>query len=213
VDDAAYADEQMLVKALMARDTNAFEYLIDCYHAPLVRLATQYVPSRAVAEEVVQDTWLAVIEGIDRFEGRSSVKTWLYRIMLNIARARGVKEHRSIPFAAHPDLDPEPAVDPHRFRRLALRGRGQWKLPPAPWGDPERQALNVETLEVVSVAIAQLPPDQREVITMRDVLDWSASETCDVLSLTDANQRVLLHRARSKVRAAVERHYVEGGAR
>src|SRR5262249_27112434 len=105
----------------------------------MVRLASQYVRSRSVAEEVVQDTWLAVIEGIDRFEGRSTVKTWLYRILVNIARSRGAKESRSIPFASSTDFElaEEPAVDPHRFRRFTLRGRGQWKLPPQPWGDPE----------------------------------------------------------------------------
>ena len=115
---ADFTDDAVLVKALAARDPDAFAYLLDRYHPSLVRLAQQYVPSRAVAEEVVQETWLAVIEGIDRFEQRSSVKTWLFRILVNVARSRGVKERRSIPFATTATLDDEPAVDPRRFRRL-----------------------------------------------------------------------------------------------
>lgn len=210
MDGLEFSDETVLVKALAAREADAFAFLLDRYHASLVRLAEQYVPSRAVAEEVVQDTWLAVIEGIDRFEQRSSVKTWLYRILVNIARSRGVKESRSIPFAEHSALHPEPAVDPRRFRRFSVRGRGQWRDPPRPWPDPEQRAIDAESLDVVRVAIESLPPDQREVITMRDVLGWSASETCEALSIGDANQRVLLHRARAKVRAALERHH-DGG--
>jgi len=210
VDGLDFSDETVLVKALVARDPDAFGFLVDRYHAPLIRLAQQYVPSRAVADEVVQDTWLAVIEGIDRFEQRSSVKTWLYRILINVARSRGVKETRTIPFAATAVLEDEPAVDPHRFPRFTRRGRGQWKQPPQPWGDPEQRALDAETFDVLGVAIEQLPPDQREVLTMRDVLGWTASETCDALSVTDANQRVLLHRARAKLRTALESHYDQG---
>jgi RNA polymerase sigma-70 factor, ECF subfamily len=199
-----------LVKALTARDPDAFAYLLDRYHSTLVHLAQQYVPNRAVAEEVVQETWLAVIEGIDRFEQRSSLKTWLFRILVNIARSHGVKESRSIPFAPHATLDDEPAVDPSRFRRFALRGRGQWKIPPQPWTDPEQQALDAETLRVINGAVDHLPPAQREVLTMRDLVGWSAPEVCDALEISEANQRVLLHRARSKVRGALERHYDEG---
>jgi RNA polymerase sigma-70 factor (ECF subfamily) len=201
-----YADDGVLAKALAARDSGAFEYLLDRYHGALLHLAANYVPSRAVAEEVVQETWLAVIKGIDRFEGRSSVKTWLYRIMLNIARSRGVKEQRTIPFAAIADVDDkDPAVDPHRFRRF--RQAGGWKQPPDPWPDPERQVIAAEQLEAARAAITRLPGAQREVITMRDLLGWDAAEVCDALGVTEANQRVLLHRARSKVRGALERHF------
>jgi RNA polymerase sigma-70 factor (ECF subfamily) len=205
-----FSDDAVLVKALTGRDPDAFAYLLDRYHATLVHLAQQYVPSRAVAEEVAQETWLAVIEGIDRFEQRSSLKTWLFRILINIARSHGVKESRSIPFASHVELDDEPAVDPHRFRRFALRGRGTWKVPPQPWTDPEQQALDAETLSVINRAVDHLPPAQREVLTMRDLVGWSAPEVCDALEISEANQRVLLHRARSKVRGALERHYDEG---
>src|SRR5689334_15851590 len=175
--------------------------MLDRYHVALVRLAQQYVPSRAVAEEVAQETWLAVIEGIDRFEQRSSLKTWLFRILINIARSHGVKENRSIPFATTTALEEEPAVDPRRFWR-GLRARGAWKRPPHPWSEPEQRAVDAETLETIRSAIDRLPPDQREVITMRDLLGWSAAEVCDALEVTDANQRVLLHRGRSKVRAS-----------
>jgi RNA polymerase sigma-70 factor (ECF subfamily) len=205
-----FNDEAVLVKALTAREPAALAFLIDTYHSSLVRVADQYVPSRSIAEEVVQDTWLAVIEGIDRFEQRATVKTWLYRILLNIARSRGTKERRSIPFALNSSLEPEPAVDPHRFRRYSRRGRGQWKQPPEPWSDPEEHILATEAHAVIRQAVGQLPPDQREVLTMRDVLGWTATETCDALSITDTNQRVLLHRARAKLRTALEQHYRQG---
>ena len=204
-----FSDDDVLVKALAARDTDAFAYLLDRYHSALVRLAQEYVPSRAVADEVVQETWLAVIEGIDRFEQRSSLKTWLFRILINIARSHGVKEQRSIPFATTAVLEDEPAVDPRRFRR-GLRARGAWKRPPHPWSEPEQRAVDSETLETIRSEIDRLPPDQREVITMRDLLGWSAAEVCDALEVSDANQRVLLHRARSKVRGSLERRYDEG---
>jgi len=205
----AFSDDAVLVKALETREPDAFAYLLDRYHSSLVRLALQYVPSHAVAEEVVQETWLAVIEGIDRFEQRSTLKTWLFRILINIARSHGVKERRSIPFATHAEPDAEPGVDARRFRRFGLRGRGQWKLPPQPWNDPEQRALDGETLETIHRAVERLPPEQREVLTMRDLLEWTASEVCDALAITESNQRVLLHRARSKVRAALELHYDE----
>ena len=209
--DLDFSDDGVLVKALAARDSEAFAYLLDHYHSSLVRLALQYVPSRAVADEVVQETWIAVIDGIDRFEQRSSLKTWLFRILVNIARSHGVKESRSIPYATTAVLEEEPAVDPRRFRR-GPRQRGAWKQPPRPWSEPEQRALDAETLETIRSAIDRLPPDQREVITMRDLLGWSATEVCDALDVSDSNQRVLLHRARSKVRASLERRYDEGRA-
>ncbi|HET9729884.1 MAG TPA: sigma-70 family RNA polymerase sigma factor [Acidimicrobiia bacterium] len=209
--DLDFRDDGVLAKALVERDADAFAFLLDHYHAPLVRLASQHVPSRAVADEVVQEAWLAVIEGIDRFEGRSSVKTWLFSIVLNIARTRGVKEARSIPFSTMTDDDDEPAVDPSRFRRV--RKAGTWKRPPDPWPEPDQQVVVREELEVVQAAIEQLPAAQRDVITLRDVLGCSAEEVCDLLGVSDTNQRVLLHRARSKVRGALERHYAQGEGR
>jgi RNA polymerase sigma-70 factor, ECF subfamily len=204
-----FSDDAVLVKALGVRDADAFAYLLDRYHSSLVRLALQYVPSRAVAEEVAQETWVAVIEGIDRFEQRASVKTWLFRILINIARSRGVQESRTIPYATTEIPEPGPSVDPHRFRRLNPRTRGSWKRPPQPWDDPEQRALDAETFDLVKRAVDRLPPGQHEVILMRDLLGWSSAEVCDALAVTDANQRVLLHRARSKVRATLEHHYDE----
>ena len=202
-----FSDDAYLVKALVAGDRDAFAHMLDLYNSALIRIAQNYVPSRAIAEEVVQETWLAVIKGIDRFEQRSSVKTWLYKILINIARSRGVQEHRSIPFATTAILDDEPSVDPRRFRRLDPRSRGQWKRPPHAWADPEHHVLAAETLRVIRDEIERLPSAQREVLTMRDLLGWTATEVCDALDVSENNQRVLLHRARSKVRTVLERHY------
>jgi RNA polymerase sigma-70 factor (ECF subfamily) len=199
-----------LVEALRAGDESAFAELVDAYHALLVRVSSTYVSSRAVAEEVAQETWLAVLEGIDGFEGRSSLKTWIFRIAANIARTRGVREGRCVPFASLPGGDgerSEPAVEPDRFLPPDhARFPGHWARGPVSWEDPEEQLLARETRTLVLAAIEGLPPAQRRVITLRDVAGWPAEETCRVLDLTDGNQRILLHRARSKVRAALERH-------
>jgi len=205
-----YSDETFLVKALCARDVDAFAYLIDRYHDPLMRIARLYVPNREVAEEVVQETWLAVLQGIDRFEQRATLKTWLYRILSNIARARGAKERRSLPLSERDEIDDAPAVEARRFRRFG-RHAGQWTRPPSPWPEPEQTAIDADVLSAVQRAADALPRAQREVLTLRDVLGWDAGEVCDALDLSDANQRVLLHRARSKVRAALERYYNDGG--
>jgi RNA polymerase sigma-70 factor (ECF subfamily) len=208
---ADYSDDTILVKALCTRDVDAFAYLVDRYHAPLVRIACIYVPNREVAEEAVQETWLAVVQGIDRFEQRSSLKTWLYRILINIARARGVKEQRSIPYAAGALLDEERSVDPHRFRRFG-RYKGGWKTPPESWPEPEQRALDAEMLATIQSAAERLPPAQREVLTLRDILGWNSAEVCDALDVSEGNQRVLLHRARSKIRMALEHYYGKEGA-
>ena len=173
------------------------------------RLARSYVASAAVADEAVQETWVAVFTGVDRFEQRSSVKTWIHRILINVARSKGVKEHRSIPFASvGADLDAdEPAVDPDRFRGPRDRWPGHWASPPVPWEhQPEDRLLSGETLAVVRAAIAELPPSQQTVITLRDLDGWTAGEVCNALEISETNQRVLLHRARSKVRRALETH-------
>jgi RNA polymerase sigma-70 factor (ECF subfamily) len=168
------------------------------YQAALVRVAQIYVSSRAVAEEVVQETWLAVLNGIDRFEGRSSLKTWIFRIVANRAKTRGQREARSRPFSA---LESEASVDPGRFVE------GQWSAPPESW--PEERLLGAETLRVIGDAIEALPPSQRAVITLRDVQGWSAEEVRNALELSETNERVLLHRARAKVRAALEAYLME----
>jgi len=206
----ASRDDARLVEALRAGDEDAFVALVERYQEPLVRQALMYVPSRAVAEDVVADTWVAVITGIDKFEGRSSLKTWLYRIVMNIARTRGVSEHRSIPFAsvAKPLERDEAAVDPARFFPVGAKEAGAWTSLPTPWGEqPEDRLLARENVDVVERAIADLPDAQREVITLRDVLGWTSAEVCNALDVSETNQRVLLHRARVKVRAALEKHF------
>jgi RNA polymerase sigma-70 factor, ECF subfamily len=203
-------DDTRVVEALRARDERVFEQLVREYHSPLLRVAQIYVPSRAVAEEVVQETWLAVINGVDRFEGRSSLKTWIFRILTNIAKTRGQREGRTLPFSAleRPDGVPEPAVEPERFRPPDHeRWPGHWASKPTPW--PEERLVAVETRRVIDRAIETLPPAQRAVITLRDVEGWSADEARNALGVGETNQRVLLHRARSKVRRALEEYLAE----
>ncbi|MGH9025084.1 MAG: RNA polymerase sigma factor [Acidimicrobiia bacterium] len=208
----ASPDDARTVEALRAGDEAAFVDLVERYQGALLRQALPYVPSRAVAEEVVQDTWIAVIRGIDGFEGRSSLRTWLYRILMNVARSRGVAEHRSIPFSsASPDVETtDPAVDPVRFWPAGEAEAGRWISLPTPWEhQPEDRLLARENVDVVAQAINGLPDAQREVITLRDVLGWTSMEVRNVLDVSETNQRVLLHRARAKVRAALERHFTE----
>jgi RNA polymerase sigma-70 factor (ECF subfamily) len=207
------AEETDLLEALRAGDEQAFIRLIDANHAAMVRLAMVYVPSRAVAEEVAQEAWLAVLQGLDRFEGRSSLKTWIFRILMNRAMTRGQREHRTLPFSALFDSakDPaEPSVDPGRFKGPHDKWPGGWAQFPSSWeGAPEARLLSRESLDHVAKAIDALPPSQREVITLRDVEGWSSREVCNVLDITETNQRVLLHRARSKVRRAMEQYLDE----
>jgi RNA polymerase sigma-70 factor (ECF subfamily) len=201
-------DEAELLERLRARDEGAFAELVRAWSPSMLRLARMHVSSAAVAEEVVQEAWLGVLEGVDRFEGRSSLKTWVFRILVNRAMTRGVREARSVPFAtlaARDAAGDEPAVDPDRFTR-----DGAWASPPRRWEDsPELALRSEETLAVVRAAIEQLPPAQRLVITMRDLEGFGSAETCNALDLSETNQRVLLHRARAKVRAALERHFGE----
>jgi RNA polymerase sigma-70 factor (ECF subfamily) len=172
----------------------------------LVRVAMTYVSSRAVAEEVVQETWLGVLKGLDRFERRSSLKTWIFRIAANIARTCAVREGRCLPFSSLTEMDDERSVNPDRFFPPDHpRYPGHWARGPAAWETPEERLLSGETRDVILAAIEQLPAAQRLVVTLRDVEGWSAEETCHALELTDGNQRVLLHRGRSKLRAALER--------
>ncbi len=209
----AASDDQHLVMALRRGDENAFGALIDRYHGSLVRVAALYVPNRAIAEEVAQETWIGVLRGIDRFEGRASFKSWLFRILTNQAKRRGQRESRFVPFSAlsHPDAEgAEPAVDPERFFPPGHEWAGHWVSELPDWRQtPEERLLSRETRDRVQTAIENLPPSQRRVITMRDVEGWSAGEVCNALSITETNQRVLLHRARSHVRRALER-YLEG---
>ena len=208
-DRSDYPDE-LLVAALRAGDHDAFAWLLDRYGGPLRRLARSFVGSSATADEVVQETWLAVIEGIDRFEQRSSLKTWIYRILMHKARTRGVRDKRSIPFSAvvgEGDLGPTFPVD--RFLPPDHpRWPGHWAAEPPAWeGLPPERLEARETVEWVRAAIDQLPTVHKLVITCRDVEGWSSAEVCDLLDLTPANQRVVLHRARAKVRSALEDYF------
>jgi RNA polymerase sigma-70 factor, ECF subfamily len=192
-----------VVAALKRGDESVFADLVDAYSPGLMRMAMMFVRDRAVAEEVVQDTWIAVLRGIDRFEGRSSLKTWIFRILMNTAKTRGQREARSVPFSAAAGGD-EPSVDPDRFLGADHQYAGGWMLGPAEWQTPEEELLQGETREAILRAIDQLPEQQRAVITLRDVEGFPSDEVSEALGITDGNQRVLLHRARSKVRAAIE---------
>jgi RNA polymerase sigma-70 factor, ECF subfamily len=203
-------EAQMFKRALDDRDERAFVDLVHRYQGPLLRVALVYCGSRAVAEEIVQDTWLGVLRGIERFEGRSSFKTWLFRILVNRARTHAEREGRTIPFSVFETGGAsEPSVSPDRFLGPDHPDwPGHWSVPPRAWGaSPEDDLLSNETLELVERAISDLPAAQREVITLRDVEGWASGEVCNVLGITETNQRVLLHRARAKVRAALERHF------
>jgi RNA polymerase sigma-70 factor (ECF subfamily) len=182
--------------------------LVERYGASMLRIAQLYVPTRAVAEEVVQETWLGVLSGIGRFEGRSSLKTWLFTILTNRAKTRGEREGRTVPFSSLADEEggDGPSVDPDRFFSSG-RFESHWSTPPRPL--PEERLLSRETRDVVAGAIAALPASQQAVISLRDVEGLDGDETCSVLGLSETNQRVLLHRARSKVRAALEEYMDE----
>ena len=195
----------MLVEGLRAGDEAAFAAVMRMYGRGMLRVAEMYVSSRAVAEDVVQEAWVGVLRGIGRFEGRSSLKTWLYRIVANTAKTRGVRESRSVPFSSLGDDGDEGMVDADRFLGSGERFPGHWAVPPQAWA-PEGRLLADETLEVVERAIEKLPPAQRAVITMRDVQGFTSEEACNALDLTETNQRVLLHRARAKVRSALEEY-------
>lgn len=196
--------------ALRAGDEEVFMALVRRHQAAMVRVAQIYVSRRDVAEEVVQEAWVGVLRGLDRFEGRSSFKTWLFRIVTNLAKTRAVREGRTIPFSAlrTPESVPEAAVEPERFRPPDDPSwPGHWATKPSEW--PEGRLLETESLALIRDAIDALPDSQRAVITLRDVEGWSAEEVCNALELSETNQRVLLHRARSKVRRALERYLDE----
>jgi RNA polymerase sigma-70 factor, ECF subfamily len=202
-------DDATLVDAIRRRDEAAFAELVRRYQGPLLRLALVYVRSRASAEDIVQDAWLGVLQGIERFESRSSFRTWLFRILVNRARTRARRESRMASFSGGREDSAEASVPADRFLGPEHpEWPHHWAVPPRSWvGSPEGQLLSRETLELVDRAIAALPHSQREVITLRDVQGWTSEEVCNVLQITETNQRVLLHRARSRVRAALEHHF------
>jgi len=187
---------------LRAGDERAFVALVESYNGSMLRLAGSFVPSRAVAEEVVQDTWLAVLRGLAAFEGRSSLRTWMFTILVNRARTTGTREQRTIPIA-----DAGPVVDASRFGP-----NGAWSEPPEHWIEDAENRIEAEKLaELVKAAMDGLPGRQREVVLLRDVEEMSSAEVCQVLSISEANQRVLLHRGRGKLRQILEAEL--GGSR
>ena len=202
------AADRALVAALKSGDEAAYTGLVQELTPALTRLALAHVPSRAIADEVVQDTWIGVINGIDRFEGRSALRTWIFQILLNTARSRGKREKRTLPFSAFrrwaEEGRDEPAVDADRFQGRRGEDPGAWARPPQEWSSPDVKLASDEARQVMLKAIAELPPRQREVITLRDIQGYSAAEASNALAVSETNQRVLLHRARSKVRAALE---------
>jgi len=205
-------DETQLIAALRAGDESAFMQLVDAYHAKMVRLAHSFVDNTMVAEEVAQEAWLGVLRGVQRFEGRSSLQTWIFTILPNCARTRARREQRTLTFSdifAVED-DDEPTVDPDRFQQEG-RWRGHWHDGPSSWREvPENRILAQETLELVRAAIEALPPNQRTVILLRDVDGVEAADVCNILQISESNQRVLLHRARAKVQEALARYLKEG---
>jgi RNA polymerase sigma-70 factor (ECF subfamily) len=209
VETAARTGETDLIVALRDRDEAAFVELIRSYHSSMLRVAQIYVSSRAVAEEVIQETWVGVLRGIDRFEGRSSLKTWIFRILTNTAKTRAEREGRAIPFSAlEPVRVPEPAVAPERFLPDDHpHWPGHWGSAPASWAAlPEERLIGKETRGIVAEAIDSLPASQRAVISLRDIEGWESEEVCNVVGISETNQRVLLHRARSKVRRELEKY-------
>jgi RNA polymerase sigma-70 factor, ECF subfamily len=209
-DAAGVDDDATLLAALRAGDEQAFSMLVMRHHASLKRVARAYVSTESVAEEVVQDTWLAVISGLDRFEGRSTLKTWIFHILANKAKTRGVREHRTVPFASLAGAgEDEPSVAPERFQRPGDAWPGHWATPPRPWEDPQRRLGSLEARELLREAIAALPSVQQAVLTLRDVEGVDADEVCRLLDISPGNQRVILHRARTRLRDALE-GYMEG---
>jgi RNA polymerase sigma-70 factor (ECF subfamily) len=201
------SDETALVARLRAGDEATFAELVDALYPAMIAVARGYTRSRAVAEEVVQEAWLGVLKGLDRFEGRSSLRTWVLTIVANIARTRAVREARSVPFSSFEVEADDPAVEAERFRGADDPFPGHWWTYPSDW--PQERLLARETLELVREAIEALPEAQRLVITLRDVAGCTPEEVCEALGVSDGNQRVLLHRARARVRAKLERYVDE----
>jgi RNA polymerase sigma-70 factor, ECF subfamily len=201
---ATVSSDDRELAALRAGDEAAFLALVNRHHSAMLRVASMYVPSRSIAEEVAQDAWIGVLRGLHLFEGRSSLKAWIFRILVNCAKSRGAREVRSTPMSALEDAasDEEPAVSPDRFLGEDDRWPGHWSAAPAPW--PDARIESTELTALVREALATLSEGQRSVMSLRDVDGFEATEVCALLGISEANQRVLLHRARSRVRAFVE---------
>ncbi len=203
--------EEDLLDALRRGDESAFSRLVDRHHASMIRVARLYVESAAAAEEVAQEAWLGVLQGLERFQGRCTLKAWIFAIVSNCAKSRGARDKRTVPMSSLAQEGDEggPSVEADRFLADGHpRWPGHWAQPPEAWDEDE--LVSRETLEAIATAMEGLPPGQRAVMTMRDVEGLGSEETCQILGISEANQRVLLHRARSKVRKALERYMHEG---
>ncbi|GAA4223999.1 RNA polymerase sigma-70 factor (ECF subfamily) [Streptosporangium album] len=198
--------DDVVVAALRAGDETMFAALLDTWSRGMLWLARSHVSTNDSAEEIVQDTWLAVIRGIDGFEGRSSVKTWVYRILVNTAKKQGVRENRTVPWSSVFEQE-RPTVDRSRFQGAGDPLPGHWKELPAAWPTPEGEVLAAEVRGRIAAALAELPPRQRAVITLRDVEGCTSEEVCEIMEISAANQRVLLHRARASVRGRLEEYF------
>lgn len=206
-------DDRALVDALRDGDEGAFRELFRRKYGLMKRIARGFVASDAVAEEIVQETWLAVVNGVDRFESRSSLDTWISSILVNQARKHGVRERRSTPFCCLGSRAGDgPSVDPDQFEKEGDAWPGHWATGPRPWHSPERRLLSLEAREHLKHALGQLPERQRLVVGLRDVEGHSAEEVCSLLDLSEENQRVLLHRGRSRLRASLDRYLAEEAA-
>lgn len=200
-------DEASLLKFLREGDEDIFAWLVQQYHNSLVRLASLYLHDEAQAEEVAQETWIAVLNGLDRFEGRSNIKTWIFTILTNRAKTRGQREKRTLSFTELEEgLENIPTSDPERFQPSnSPASPHHWIVGPVSWNNvPEDAFLSQEMLHIVRDAVSALPENQRAVITLRDIEGFSSNEVCNILGITETNHRVLLHRARAKVRGVLE---------
>lgn len=208
----ARRDECELVAALRSGDEAAFLSLVTRHHRAMVRVARAYLPSDAAAEDAVQEAWLGVLKGIDGFEGRASLKSWMYRIAIYCAKSRGASDGRLVPLSSlEEDGEEGPAVDPDRFQPEGARYANNWSQPPEEWSDERLGTAEAATF--AKAEIERLPVRQRMVMTLRDVDGLDSGEVCELLGISEGNQRVLLHRARARVRAAMEGHMKEGGRR
>jgi RNA polymerase sigma-70 factor (ECF subfamily) len=206
---ASSTSDEQIVAGLRAGDERIFRELFERSYAMMKRVARGYVSSDAVAEEIVQDTWMAIVTGIERFEGRCALATWMFSILTNQAKTHGARERRALPFSSVGATEvEEPVVDADRFQKDDEAWPGHWATPPRPWQKPERRLLSLEAREQLKEALAQLPERQRLIVVLRDIEGLSAREVCDVLQLSHENQRVLLHRGRSRLRAFLEEYLV-----
>jgi RNA polymerase sigma-70 factor (ECF subfamily) len=207
-DDVKGRSDADIVAALRSGNERLFARLVDEWSPAMLRLARMHVATRESAEDVVQESWIAALRGIDAFEGRASLRTWVFQIVLNMAKTRGVKDQRVVPFSsAFRDDDGGPSVDPERFHASNEPNAGGWRQPPAPWPTPEAELLANETRAVIDSSLENLPERQRAVIALRDVDGLEPAEVCTLLDLSPGNQRILLHRARSAVRRDLEVYF------